>query len=66
MLISLGLVAVRTLAGAKGPLAVGFAAGLSAVVLHSLVDFSFHMPANAATATALAGVLLGLPWKRPS
>ena len=66
VLLPLGSVAVRTLAGAKGPLAVGFAAGLAAVLLHSLVDFSFHMPANAATAAALAGVLLGLPWKRPS
>jgi O-antigen ligase len=57
---------VRCLAGAKGTLAVGFAAGLTGVMLHSLVDFSFHMPANATVAAALAGVLLGLPWRRPS
>ena len=53
---------VRSLAGAKGTLAVGFAAALAAMLLHSLVDFNFHIPANAATAAILAGSLLGLPW----
>jgi O-antigen ligase len=55
-------VALRCVAGAKGPLAVGLAAGLTAIVLHSLVDFNLHIPADAATAVALAGALLGLPW----
>ena len=54
---------VRSIGGAKGTLAVGVAAGLVAVMLHSLVDFPFHMPANAAVAAILAGSLLGLPWK---
>jgi len=54
---------VRSIGGAAGTLAVGFAAGLVAVMLQSLVDFPFHMPANAAVAAILAGSLLGLPWK---
>jgi O-antigen ligase len=54
---------VRSIGGAKGTLAVGVAAGLVAVMLQSLVDFPFHMPANAAVAAILAGSLLGLPWK---
>jgi putative inorganic carbon (HCO3(-)) transporter len=53
---------VHALGGAKGTLAVGFAAGLTAVLLHSLVDFNFHIPANAAVAVVLAGTLEGLPW----
>ena len=55
----------RALRGAKGTLGVGVAAGLLALLIHSLVDFHFHMPANAAAAAILGGALLGLPWKRP-
>jgi O-antigen ligase len=55
---------LRALGGAKGTLGVGFAAGLTAVLLHSLVDFDFHIPANAATAAVLAGMMEGLPWAR--
>jgi O-antigen ligase len=54
---------VRSIGGAKGTLAVGLGTGLSVVMLQSLVDFPFHMPANAAVAAILAGALLGLPWK---
>ncbi len=54
---------VRAIGGAKGTLAVGFAAGLTAFLLHSLIDFNLHIPANAATASILAGMVLGLPWK---
>jgi len=64
ILAPLGRVAARAFAGAKGTIAVGFASGLLAIALHGLVDFNFHIPSNAATAAALAGVLLGLPWKR--
>jgi len=53
---------IRTLGGAKGTLAVGFAAGLAAMCLHSVVAFTFHIPSNAATAVVLAGAVLGLPW----
>lgn len=51
-------------AGSKGTIAVGFAAGWVGMLLHSLVDFNFHIPANAATAAVLAGTLLGLPCRR--
>jgi O-antigen ligase len=50
----------------KGTLAAGFAAGLLAVLLHALVDFNFHIPANLTVAGVLAGVLIGLPWKGQS
>ncbi len=60
------LTAGRALAGRKGALGVGLAAGLAAMLLHGLLDFNFHLPANAATASILAGALLGLPWKSPS
>jgi O-antigen ligase len=51
---------VRGLAGAAGSLAVGLAAGLLVALIHSLVDFNFHIPANGATAAILAGGLLGV------
>jgi O-antigen ligase len=44
-----------------GPLAVGAAAGLTALLLHALIDFNFHIPANATVAAVLAGLLLGAP-----
>ena len=53
----------RSIGGAKGTLAVGFATGLVAFLLHGLVDFNFHIPSNAAIAAVLSGMLLGLPWK---
>ena len=53
---------VSALSGARGPGAVGIAAGLTALMLHALVDFNFHIPANAAIAAVLAGGILGLPW----
>ena len=64
--IPVGIAMLRTLVGGKGTLAIGFAAGLSAILLHALIDFSFHIPANAVTACVLAGALLGLPWQRRS
>jgi len=42
-----------------GPLAVGAAAGLAALLLHALIDFNFHIPANATVAAVLAGLLFG-------
>jgi hypothetical protein len=48
-----------------GLLAVGAAAGLSALLLHALIDFNFHIPANAVVAAVLAGLLLGAPDKTP-
>lgn len=52
----------RALTGARGPLAIGFAAGLGAMLAHALVDFNFHIPSNAALACILAGTVLGLGW----
>jgi len=55
---------VSALGGNKGTLAVGFAAGLVAVMLHAMVDFNFHIPSNAVISAVLAGTLMGLPCKR--
>jgi O-antigen ligase len=65
LLVPLVRTLVRALGGAQGPLGVGLACGLIAVLLHSLVDFDFHIPASAATAAVLAGALSGLPCLRP-
>jgi O-antigen ligase len=62
LLLPLGRSAVSAASGRFGVLAVGAGAGLLALVLHSLVDFHFHIPANAATAAILAGVLQGSSW----
>jgi O-antigen ligase len=58
--------ALAAIRGAKGRLAVGFAAGLVAVALHAIIDFNFHIPSNAVVSAVLAGTLLGLPWVRRS
>jgi len=55
---------VAALSGRLGAAAVGIGAAVGAILLHSLVDFVFHIPANAATAAILIGLLQGLPWKR--
>ena len=56
------VVACRCLVGQKGVLGVGFAAALVVVLLHTIIDFDFRIPANAALASIAAGALLGLPW----
>lgn len=56
----------RGLGGGYGPLGAGFAAALLAILLHGLVDFNFHIPANAAVAAVLAGSLEGLHWRSAS
>jgi O-antigen ligase len=53
----------RGLTGGLGIVGAGVAAGLVGVLLHSLVDFDFHIPANAATAAVLAGLLEGMAWR---
>lgn len=50
------------ISGRRGPLAAGCAFGLAVFLAHAIVDFPFHVPANAAVAAALAGALSGLPW----
>jgi O-antigen ligase len=54
------------IAGSFGTLGVGFAAGVGAFLLHSLVDFNLHIPANAMVFALLAGALSGLPWNEPT
>ena len=61
LLIPLARSLLLGLAGTKGTIAVGIAAAVVAVMLHGLIDFNFHIPANAATAAILAGALMGLP-----
>ncbi|NIM00407.1 MAG: hypothetical protein GTN89_05990 [Acidobacteria bacterium] len=61
LLASLGRRLLGALRGDRGVLSIGVAVGLSAALLHSLIDFNFHLPANAATAVVLAGLLWGLP-----
>jgi len=63
LLASLGRRLFAALRGDYGALAIGAAVGLSAALLHSLIDFNFHLPANAAVAAVLAGSLWGLPSK---
>lgn len=69
-LVFLGLLLaplVRAIVGgwtrSRGLLGVGVAAALTALLLHSLIDFNLHIPANAAAGAILAGCMLGLPWK---
>jgi O-antigen ligase len=63
LLASLLISIAHGLTGKKGKLAVGLAAALALFMLHSLIDFNLHIPANAAVAALLAGALHGLPWK---
>ena len=60
LLASLGRRLFAALRGEYGALAIGAAVGLSAGLLHALIDFNFHIPANAAVAAVLAGSLWGL------
>jgi O-antigen ligase len=62
LLWPLGRSLVEASSGRAGILAAGAAAGLLAILLHSLVDFNLHIPANAATAAILAGALQGSSW----
>ena len=59
VLVALWRTALRALRGAIDPLATGAAFGLAALLVHGLVDFNFHIPANAAIAAVLAGVVFG-------
>lgn len=66
LLLPLGIAVLvslfRGIRGAGGILLGGVAAGLSTTLLHSVVDFPFHLPANAALAVIFAGILLGTSW----
>jgi O-antigen ligase len=56
----------RTLSSPGDPVATGAAFGLAALLVHGLVDFNFHIPANAAISAVLAGVLFGASWNERS
>jgi O-antigen ligase len=62
ILVALGRAGSESLAQTKDPVATGAVFGLSALLLHGLVDFNFHIPSNAAIAALLAGVLFGGTW----
>ena len=62
LLATLAAHLVPALAGRKGALGAGIAAGLLVFLLHALVDFNAHIPANLDVAAVLAGLLVGLPW----
>lgn len=53
--------AVAAVAGRYGTGAIGFGVGLVVILMYSMFDFPFHLPAIAALAAILAGALLGLP-----
>jgi O-antigen ligase len=59
LLVALSRSGLRALRGTIDPLATGAAFGLAALLVHGLVDFNFHIPANAAIAAVLAGVVFG-------
>jgi O-antigen ligase len=64
ILVPVGRRIIGAFAGTGGTLAIGFASGLMALLLHELIDFNLHIPSNAALAAILAGTLLGLSWNR--
>jgi O-antigen ligase len=65
-LVALVPAAARCFRSPSDPIAAGAAFGMSALLLHGLVDFNFHIPANAALAAVLAGILFGATWNDPS
>jgi O-antigen ligase len=64
LVASVGRALVRAFQGALGIAGVGVAAAVVAILLHALVDFHFHVPANAATAAVLVGLLEGMAWRQ--
>jgi len=66
VLVALARAAARCLRDTTDPVATGAAFGISALLLHGLVDFNFHIPANAALAAVLSGILFGATWNDPS
>ena len=62
LLAALGKSVLNALRGGADPVAAGAAFGLAALLIHGLVDFNFHIPANVAIAAVLAGVLFGGSW----
>ena len=63
VLVPLARSTVTAMSGDRGILATGIAAALAVILGHALIDFPFHIPANAAAAAMLAGALEGLSWR---
>ena len=61
-LVSLARAVLHAARDESDPVITGAAFGLSALLVHGLVDFNFHIPANAAIAAILAGALFGSSW----
>jgi len=66
VLVALARAAAVVLRSSGDPVAIGAALGFAALVVHGLIDFNFHIPANAAIAAMLAGVLFGATWNARS
>ncbi len=66
VLVAVARVLLRRLADTSDPVVTGAGFGLTALLVHGLVDFNFHIPANAAIAAVLAGVLFGASWNSRS
>ena len=61
-LVALARSFVRALSVGSDPVVTGAAFGLGALLVHGLIDFNFHIPANAAIAAVLSGILFGASW----
>jgi O-antigen ligase len=66
VLVALFRVLMRRFTDTSDPVATGAGFGLTALLVHGLVDFNFHIPSNAAIASVLAGVLFGASWNSRS
>lgn len=66
LLVAVARAARRPLSAPGDPVVTGAALGLAAMLLHGLVDFDFHIPADAALAAVLGGVLFGASWNARS
>jgi O-antigen ligase len=62
ILVALARPLFRHMTTPSVPIATGAGFGLAALLMHALVDFNFHIPANAAIAALLAGILFGASW----
>jgi O-antigen ligase len=66
LLVAVARAARKPLSAPGDPVVTGAALGLAAMLLHGLVDFDFHIPADAALAAVLGGVLFGASWNSRS
>jgi O-antigen ligase len=62
LLVSLFASARKLVSDGGSPVLIGAALGVAALLLHGLVDFDFHIPADAALAAVLGGAVFGASW----